>query len=121
MAASQDPWKPTPQQLASLRLSDFDERIPIMSKPLDAEFETHPIQLPYRYGQQGGRLPKAVTMAAYEVYCHCHGEQEALVTGNCRGGFHVSEIIAFLYARSFPKSEWEARVLEAERGMNLDG
>lgn len=42
--------------------------------------------------------------------------QEAMVTGGCRGGFSTGELIAFLYARSFPKAEWSARVREAFNG-----
>jgi hypothetical protein len=57
-------------------------------------------------------------MKAYEVYCHLYGPQEAIVTGDCRGGFHVGEIVAFLYARSFPKEEWRKRVTEAFSGMS---
>ncbi|AMV34557.1 hypothetical protein VN12_20705 [Pirellula sp. SH-Sr6A] len=55
-------------------------------------------------------------MAAYEVYSHVFQPQQALIEGNCRGGFGIGELIAFLYARSFPKSEWKQRVEEA-----LDG
>jgi len=58
-------------------------------------------------------------MAAYEVYVHCHGEQEAMVTGDCRGGFSAGELVAFLYAKSFPKKEWRDRVDEALRGMTI--
>ena len=39
-------------------------------------------------------VPQVVTLAAYEVYCALHGKQEAMVTGECRGGFHASELIA---------------------------
>lgn len=60
-------------------------------------------------------------MQAYEVYRHIHGDQEALVTGQCRGGFSISELVAFLYAFPFPKNEWKERVQEAFRGMNLKG
>jgi hypothetical protein len=81
--------------------------------------ETHPIQMPF--GRPNKPVcPKVVTLAAYEVYCHVYGEQEALITGNCRGGFGVGELVAFLYARSFPKHEWRARVDEAFNGMGLD-
>ena len=66
--------------------------------------------------REQGWAPKTVTMAAYEVYCHVYGSQEAMVTGSCRGGFSTGELIAFLYARSFPKAEWRARVDEAFRG-----
>jgi len=56
-------------------------------------------------------------MRAYEVYRDQYGAQEALVTGWCRGGFGISELVAFLYARSFPKKEWSMRVREAFKGM----
>lgn len=82
------------------------------------DIETHPIQT-HRSGREVAVAPKVVTMRAYEVYCHVYGEQNALVTGNCRGGFSVGELVAFLYARSFPAIEWRARVEEAFRGMNL--
>ncbi|MHB8953541.1 MAG: hypothetical protein ACYC4U_11275 [Pirellulaceae bacterium] len=56
-------------------------------------------------------------MAAYEVYCALFGPQEALITGHCRGGFGVNELVVFLYARSFPRKEWRARFDEAIEGM----
>jgi hypothetical protein len=74
----------------------------------------HPIQTKQT---RGACVPVSVSMAAYEVYSHLYGKQEALVTGGCRGGFSSGEVIAFLYARAFPKSEWRARVDEAFRGM----
>ena len=83
------------------------------------DIPTHPVQSvnvkPYRH--LSCRLPQAVTLRAYEVYCHIHGKQDAMVTGGCRGGFHISEIISFLYARSFPKEEWEIRARESDNGM----
>jgi len=78
---------------------------------------THPIQTDCCY--RGGRCPTCVTLRAYEVYTEVYGAQEAIITGNCRGGFGVGELIAFLYARSFPKSEWSKRVDEALRGLRL--
>jgi hypothetical protein len=75
--------------------------------------ETHPIQT----HNPPERLPKVVTMRAYQVYCAMFGSQEALVTGGCRGGFSISEVIAFLYARTFPEKEWSARFDEALHGM----
>jgi hypothetical protein len=56
-------------------------------------------------------------MAAYDVYCHVYGPQTALIENDCRGGFGVNELIAFLYAKSFPKNEWRKRVDEALTGM----
>ena len=85
-----------------------------MSESLKAE--THPVQTPNRFGEPA-RLTTAVTMRAYEVYCHVFAPQEALVTGGCRGGFSTGELIAFLYARSFPKDEWRSRSDEAFQGM----
>ena len=77
----------------------------------------HPVQTPCCH--KGGVVPQAVTMRAYEVYSHVYGPQEKLVTGGCRGGFATSELIAFLYAYSFPKSEWRERTDEAFRGMKF--
>ena len=87
-----------------------------------AEIETHPVQGRNAIGQRqdGKRCPVVVTMAAYEVYCHVFHPQPAMVTGDCRGGFGTGELIAFLYARAFPKSEWRDRVDEALNGaVNL--
>lgn len=63
------------------------------------------------------RLRTEVTLRAYEVYCHVFGPQRAMVENGCRGGFSTGEIVAFLYARSFPKEEWSARFDEAIKGM----
>lgn len=80
--------------------------------------ETHPVQTQGHNPRLGGaRCPAKATRAAYEVYCAVYGPQEAVVTGNCRGGFGVNELIAYLYARSFPRSEWKDRVKEAFNGM----
>jgi hypothetical protein len=79
------------------------------------EVKLHPVQV----NRGRGRMPQAVTLSAYEVYSHVFGKQEALITGGCRGGFGVGELIAFLYAKPFPKSEWRDRVNEALAGMNL--
>ena len=83
--------------------------------------EMHPVQThSVNKNRSGtGKLTSAVTLRAYEVYCEVHRPQEAMVTDGCRGGFGVGELIAFLYARSFPKNEWRQRVDEAFRGMAL--
>ncbi len=78
-----------------------------------AGIETHPIQGHYTIV----RCPAAVTKAAYEVYEAVCGEQKALITGECRGGFSPGELIAFLYARSFPQKEWRNKFDEAMEGM----
>ena len=75
--------------------------------------ETHPVQT----GHRGGKAPQLVTMRAYEVYCHVYAPQEAMVTGSCRGGFSAGELVAFLYAHSFPRDEWRMRVDQAFKGM----
>ncbi len=77
------------------------------------EIKVHPVQT---VDHKGGRVPQVVTMRAYEVYCHVFSSQEALITGGCRGGFGTGELIAFLYARSFPKEQWRSRFNEASRG-----
>lgn len=84
---------------------------------MDETIETHPVQT-RRHLRGEARVPKVVTMAAYEVYSAVYGPQEALITGGCRGGFGVTELIAFLYARSFPREEWSKRVDEAFHGMD---
>lgn len=76
----------------------------------------HPVQTEQPIDSDA-KCPQVVTRRAYEVYCHIYGPQEALITGGCRGGFSAGELIAFLYARSFPQSEWRVRVHEAFRGM----
>lgn len=78
-----------------------------------------PIQA-HSIAREPAKVSESVYMAAYEVYAHVHGAQQALIDlegRNCRGGFGVSELVAFLYARPFPKSEWGARVDEAFAGM----
>jgi hypothetical protein len=80
------------------------------------EVATHPVQTKE---VRDSVCPQTVTMAAYEVYCHVYSPQAAMVTGGCRGGFSVGEIVAFLYARGFPKDQWSARVDEAFRGMKM--
>lgn len=80
--------------------------------------ETHPVQNHYRPGR-GSHAPKVVTLRAYEVYKKLYGEQEALITNGCRGGFSAGELIAFLYARSFPENEWRKRFDEALDGLQI--
>lgn len=77
----------------------------------------HPVQTKNPRGRPPAVLPQVVTLRAYEVYCHVCSPQPAMVEGGCRGGFGAGEIIAFLYAHTFPKSEWRDRVDEALRGM----
>lgn len=77
----------------------------------------HPVQTQANGKKGSGRVPKAVALRAYEVYRHKYGEQEALITNGCRGGFSAGELVAFLYARSFRKEEWKERVDEAFRDM----
>ena len=76
--------------------------------------ETHPVQT---VDSKHGKIRTSVTLKAYEVYSHVYGEQARMIEGNCRGGFSTGELIAFLYARSFPKAEWNDRVNEAFDGM----
>lgn len=80
------------------------------------DIPVHPIQT-HTYQRGRAYVPQVVTMHAYEVYCHIYSPQKALVTGDCRGGFSTGELIAFLYARSFPKEEWIKRFDEACVGM----
>jgi hypothetical protein len=75
----------------------------------------HPVQT-HQQRRGEAKCPQIVTMRAYEVYCHVYAPQEAMVTGQCRGGFSTGELIAFLYARTFPKEQWRDRMEEAFRG-----
>ena len=86
----------------------------------DAQSATVPEFHPVQIGDLGRnpRVPSDVALRAYEVYCHLFGAQPALVDlagRRCRGGFGAGELIAFLYARSFPKDEWRMRFDEALR------
>lgn len=83
-----------------------------------SEVTVHPVQV-RRNTSGSGSAPAALTLRAYEVYSHVYSPQPAMIEGGCRGGFGVGELMAFLYARSFPKSEWSARVDEALRGLVL--
>lgn len=73
--------------------------------------QTHELTRPHKRQM----MPSEVTLRAYEVYCELYRPQPALVTGECRGGFGVGELVAFLYAYSFPKAEWRKRFDEALR------
>ena len=80
------------------------------------EPKVHPVQTKW-HPKEGAQAPTCVTLLAYEVYCAVYGPQEAVVTGWCRGGFSAGELIAYLYARNFPRAEWRRRVDEAHTGM----
>ncbi|HEX4112734.1 MAG TPA: hypothetical protein VH020_09385 [Stellaceae bacterium] len=84
--------------------------------------ELHPVQIHRRLSRGRDVVSSHVTLRAYEVYCALFGEQPAMVDlkgRDCRGGFGVGELVAFLYARSFPKDEWRDRFKEAIRGMDF--
>lgn len=76
-----------------------------------------PVQTSSKLHREAATIRESVHLRAYEVYCEVYSPQPALVEGWCRGGFHTSELIAYLYARSFPKEEWRARADEAFEGM----
>jgi len=42
------------------------------------------------------RLPWLMHLRAYHAYCRIHGSQQALITGNCRGGFYIEELNEFI-------------------------
>lgn len=74
----------------------------------------HPVQT---VDHKGGKISSLVTLRAYEVHCHVWAPQEAMITGWCRGGFSTAELITYLYAHSYPVSEWKERYEEACDGM----
>ncbi len=78
--------------------------------------KTHPVQRNLNR-RDAARIRTEVTLSAYEVYSHVYAPQKALIEGGCRGGFSKGELIAFLYAKAFPKEEWNDRVQEAFEGM----
>lgn len=71
------------------------------------------------YSGEQATVREGVYMAAYEVYSHVFAPQKALIENGCRGGFSKGELVAFLYARAFPKEQWSKRVDEALEGMKL--
>lgn len=79
--------------------------------------ELMPIQTAQQGRRGAGKLGRDIYMLAYEVYSAVYGSQEALIEDGCRGGFSTGEVIAFLYARNFPKAEWPKRVDEAFTNM----
>lgn len=79
--------------------------------------DVKPVQIGAYCRHGRGWVPTPVYMKAYEVYVALYGEQKALIEGDCRGGFGVNEMIAFLYAASFARAEWRQRVDEAFMGM----
>src|SRR2546429_612127 len=98
----------------------FPMRTATMTDPQSKEKRVFPIQTkPY---VSEGRVPEAVYMAAYEVYSAVYGAQPAMIDlegRNCRGGFGTGELVAFLYARGFPREQWRHRVDQAFDGMDL--
>lgn len=83
--------------------------------------ERHPVQARAPLPGRGARVPAVLTKRAYEVYSDLYGTRQSLERLNERAGFGVGELLAFLYARSFPRAEWRARVDEGLRGMDLEG
>lgn len=83
------------------------------------EIKVHPVQRSNMLLREPHVAPQVVTLRAYEVYCEVFGPQGMLVTGDYRNGFSIRELVAFLYARSFPKTEWDARFHEALKGLSL--
>jgi hypothetical protein len=73
--------------------------------------ELHPVQI----NDAPRAVPREVTERAYEVYSGLYGTSQSLQRLNERCGFGVGELIAFLYARSFPREQWSVRVDEAFR------
>ena len=83
--------------------------------------EKAPAQIPLSFrSSRGITIPRAMHLRAYMVYCHIWGEQKALITGDCRGGFGICELLSFLYAYPFPKEQWKQRVREANQAMEKD-
>lgn len=88
-----------------------------------AEHKMYPIQKHHRPHTRA-QVMEPIYMRAYEVYSYVYAPQPAMIDlegRNCRGGFGMSELTAFLWAYPFPKSEWRQRVDEAFEGIeNFD-
>jgi len=78
---------------------------------------SHPVQTNQIDRKKKSTVGDGISLRAYDVYKALYGEQKALITKECRGGFSTSELIALLYARTFPKEEWRSREKEAFANM----
>lgn len=75
----------------------------------------HPVRV-HLHSHHGPQVSKEITDRAWEVYGSMHGSQTNAVIAE-RGGFGITELIAFLYARTFPEDQWRERSDEAFRGI----
>ena len=82
--------------------------------------EVYKIQVPNNRSMSG-TISKAMMERAYEVYIHLYGKSQSLERMNERGGLSVGEVMAFLYAHSYPQSEWRERSHEGFKDMDLEG
>lgn len=69
--------------------------------------DTVPCQTPLR-SNGAGEVPEVVARRAFEVY-DSRGYNQDFETLHARGGFSTRELIAQLYARTFPRDEWRRR------------
>lgn len=86
----------------------------------DPARETYPIQaIAHSHPRKHASVNRHTYLAAYEVYSAVYDPQEAMLKEGCRGGFGTGELIAFLYARAFPRNEWGKRVEQAFKDMDI--
>lgn len=90
-----------------------------MAPAMTAPDRMSPIQQHVWHDHKRSEIRRVITERAYEVYSHLYGTNQSLDRLDERAGFGVGELVAFLYARSFPKAEWSDRVDEAMKGMVL--
>ena len=62
------------------------------------ENKTHPVQK--SNSRQASRIGTKVSLKAYEVYCHVYGQQEALITGDCRVSLNLSIFFDQVFLRN---------------------
>jgi len=55
-------------------------------------------------------LPSNVAATAWEVYCHIYGAEAGVF--DPEQPQEIGSLIACLYAHSYPRNEWAARVVE---------
>lgn len=68
-----------------------------------------------------GYVPKEVDDAAREVFQSVHSldAAETKAVLGFRGGLAIGELVACLYARAFPASEWRTRYIDSLRHMSV--
>jgi hypothetical protein len=84
------------------------------------EVKLSPIQMPRSSYTYKGKVQEGISRQAYAVYSHIYGDSQSFERLNERGGFGIGELVAYLYAHSYPKVEWRKRADAAFYMMALE-